>query len=93
LIANVWNWDPNWQVAWYEDGEQRPPMEQYTAQDPMSVGLYGGPALPSTRQWIEPMTTAHLFRCTPAPTAREVRIEATDRFGTRYTEIWRAGTA
>ena len=66
LIANVWNWDPKWQVVWYEDGEQRPPMEQYTAQDPMSVGLYGGPALPATRQWVEPMTTAHLFRCTPA---------------------------
>ena len=78
LIANVWNWDPKWQVVWYEDGEQRPPMEQYTAQDPMSVGLYGGPSLPATRQWVEPMVTNHLFRCTPAPTAREVRIEAID---------------
>jgi hypothetical protein len=93
LIANVWNWDPKWQVVWYEDGEQRPPLEQYTAQDPMSVGLYGGPSLPAARQWIEPMTTAHLFRCTPASTAREVRIEATDPFGTRYSETWRPSTA
>jgi hypothetical protein len=93
LIANVWNWDPKWQVAWYEDGEQRPPMEQYTGQDPQSVSLYGGPTLPATRQWVEPMTTNHLFRCSPAATAREVRIEAIDPFGTRYTETWRTGTA
>jgi hypothetical protein len=55
--------------------------------------LYGGPALPATRQWVEPMTTNHLFRCTPAATAREVRIEAIDPWGARYTETWRNGTA
>jgi hypothetical protein len=93
LIANVWNYDPKWQVVWYEDGEQRPPLEQYTAQDPMATGLYSGPSLPATRQWIEPMPTNHLFRCTPSPTAREVRIEAIDPFGVRYAETWRSGTA
>ena len=59
----------------------------------MATGLYSGPSLPATRQWIEPMPTNHLFRCTPSATAREVRIEAIDPFGARYTETWRNGTA
>jgi C terminal of Calcineurin-like phosphoesterase len=89
LIANIWNWDPKWEVTWFEEGEPGPPMERYTGLDPLSVELHTGPARPKVRQWIEPMTTDHLFRCTPAPTTREVRVEAVDRWGTRYVETWR----
>jgi hypothetical protein len=91
LIANVWNWDPQWQVTWIEDGQVRGPMERYKGLDPLSVELHAGPAKPRGREWVEPVPTDHLFRCTPSASAREVRVEAIDRFGTRYTETWRRG--
>jgi hypothetical protein len=93
LVANVWNWDPKWQVAWIEDGQPRGPMEKFRGLDPLSVQLHAGPSLPKGKAWVEPMVTDHLFRCTPAPAAREVHIEATDPFGTKYTETWRRGDA
>jgi hypothetical protein len=89
LIANVWNWDPEWKVTWVEDGRTRGPMERFTAPDPLAVKSFLGPNLPKGREWIEPAPTAHLFRCTPSGTAREVRVEIVDRFGTPYAETWR----
>lgn len=91
LLANVWNWDRNWQVTWFEDGQPRSPMERYTGLDPLSVQLHTGPALPTGRGWIEPMMTDHLFRCTPSASTREVRVEATDPFNQKYAETWRRG--
>ncbi len=89
MIANVWNWDPQWQVVWIEDGQPRGPMERFKGLDPLSVELHAGPAKPKGREWVEPVPTDHLFRCTPSASAREVRVEVTDRFGTRYTDTWR----
>lgn len=33
VTVNVWNWDPAWQVVWYENGEPRGPMTRYTGYD------------------------------------------------------------
>jgi C terminal of Calcineurin-like phosphoesterase/N terminal of Calcineurin-like phosphoesterase/Calcineurin-like phosphoesterase len=93
LIANIWNWDPQWQVTWSEDGQSRGPMERYKGLDPLSVELHAGPDKPKGREWVEPVPTDHLFRCTPSASARDVRVEAIDRFGTQYTETWRRGTS
>jgi hypothetical protein len=93
LIANIWNWDPQWRVTWIEDGQTRGPMERFKGLDPLSVDLHAGPEKPKGREWVEPVPTDHLFRCTPSASAREVRIEAIDRFGTAYTETWRRGTS
>jgi hypothetical protein len=93
LIANIWNWDPQWQVTWIEDGQTRGPMERYKGLDPLSVELHAGPAKPKGREWVEPVPTDHLFRCTPSTSAREVRVQVADRFGTQYTETWRRGTS
>jgi hypothetical protein len=93
LIANIWNWDPQWKVTWIEDGQPRGPMERYKGLDPLSVELHAGPAKPKGREWVEPVPTDHLFRCTPSATAREVQVEAIDRFGTRFQETWRRSTS
>jgi hypothetical protein len=36
---------------------------------------------------VEPTVTGHLFQATPSPGAREVRVEATDRWGRSYTAV------
>ena len=91
LVANVWDWDPEWRVVWYEDGQPRGEMTRRLGLDPLSVELHTGPDLPSRRPWVEPVPVGHLFYATPAPTAGEVRVEATDRFGHAYSEALRLG--
>jgi len=87
IVANVWNWDPSWTVAWYEDGERRGAMARRLGLDPEAVLTQAGPDLPKRRGWVDPEPTAHLFYAPVSRRAREVRVEVTDRFGRTSTAI------
>jgi len=86
IAVNVWNWDKDWQVVWYEDGVLKGPMKQQTDYDAEAVLLMAGPDKPGTYSWIEPGLTDHLFFASPAATAKTILIEVTDRFANKYTE-------
>jgi len=86
ISANVWNWDHQWKVEWYEDGVLKGPMEQRVAHDPWAVELYAGPQLPKKHKFVEPTLTDHMFFAKPSADARQVTVKATDRFGTVYEE-------
>ena len=85
IVANVWDWDPAWKVVWYEDGARRGEALRRRGHDPLSVELHTGPDKPARRGWVEPYLTNHLFAVPASAQAREVTIEATDRFGRVYT--------
>ncbi|MGD2153373.1 MAG: calcineurin-like phosphoesterase family protein [Gemmatimonadales bacterium] len=87
VVANVWDWDPEWTVVWYEDGDRVGEMARRIGLDPLSVELHTGPDLPVRREWVEPLRTGHLFYAPASRGAREIRIEATDRFGRVYTAV------
>lgn len=87
IVANVWDWDPEWSVVWYEDGDRVGEMARRIGLDPLSVELHTGPDLPVRREWVEPVRTGHLFYAPASRAAREVRVEATDRFGRVHTAI------
>jgi hypothetical protein len=87
IVANVWDWDPEWSVVWYEDGDRVGEMARRIGLDPQSVELHTGPDLPVRREWVEPVRTSHLFYAPASRGAREIRIEATDRFGRVYTVV------
>ncbi len=87
IVANVWDWDPEWQVVWYEDGDRKGAMSRRTGLDPLSGTLHAGPDLPARRKWVEPTRTSHLFYAPVSRNAREVIVEATDRFGRVYREV------
>ncbi|SFQ80947.1 calcineurin-like phosphoesterase C-terminal domain-containing protein [Hymenobacter arizonensis] len=86
IVANVWNWDPQWKVAWFENGARQGEMQQQVGLDPLSVKLHGGDQLPAKHKWVEPTLTDHLFFARPSAGAKEIRIEVTDRFGQVYTD-------
>ncbi|MGY2134405.1 calcineurin-like phosphoesterase C-terminal domain-containing protein [Hymenobacter sp. HD11105] len=86
IVANVWNWDPQWQVVWFENGIRQGDMQQQLGLDPLSVQLYGGTQLPAKHKMVEPSLTDHLFFARPSAGAKEIRIEVTDRFGRVYVE-------
>jgi hypothetical protein len=86
IAVNVWNWDPEWKVTWFENGTPRGEMKQEVALDPLSVQLHTGADLPAKHKFVEPSLTDHLFFAKPSAQAKNIRIEVTDRFGRKYTE-------
>lgn len=86
IVANVWNWDTQWKVEWFEDGQSKGEMERRIALDPQAEELYSGPQLPQKHKWVEPTLTDHLFFAKPSAGAKKVGVKATDRFGNVYSE-------
>ncbi len=86
IVVNVWNWDPQWKVAWFENGTRQGEMQQQTGLDPLSVQLHAGPDLPAKHKFVDPTLTDHLFFAKPSKNAQQIRIEVTDRFGQVYTD-------
>jgi hypothetical protein len=87
IVANVWDWDPDWSVVWYEDGGRKGEMARRTGHDPLSVKLHTGPDLPPRREWVEPYLTRHLFYAPGSRSANKITVEATDRFGRTYSTV------
>ncbi len=87
IVANVWDWDPAWTVAWYEDGMRKGLMARRVGTDPLSERLHRGDDLPPPRPWVEPAPTNHLFYVPVSADAGEIRVEATDRFGHTYSAV------
>jgi len=85
IVANVWNWDPAWEVVWYEGGDRRGAMARRVGHDPLSVELHAGSDLPPRRTWVEPYPTGHLFYAPTSASADTIHVEATDRFGRVYS--------
>jgi hypothetical protein len=87
IVANIWDWDPRWRVVWYEDGERKGEMARRVSTDPLSEVLHRGDDLPARRSWVDPLPVGHLFFAPASRDAREIRVEATDRFGRRYSAV------
>ena len=86
IVVNVWNWDPEWKVMWFENGQLQGQMHQQVGLDPMAVTLQAGDKLPAKHKWVDPTLTDHLFFARPSKDAKEIRIEVTDRFGQVYRD-------
>ncbi|HEX8507763.1 MAG TPA: calcineurin-like phosphoesterase family protein, partial [Hymenobacter sp.] len=61
IVVNVWNWDPEWKVTWFENGSSQGAMKQEVALDPMAVQLYAGAQLPTKHKFVDPTLADHLF--------------------------------
>lgn len=85
VVANVWNWDPDWQVLLYEGADRRGPMAGRVERDPLAVELYGPEQLPAKRPWVEPFPTRHLFFAPVDADHGDLRVVAVDRFGREYS--------
>jgi len=84
VVANVWDWDPEWTVMWYEDGVRRGPMAKRVGRDPRAVALFEDDP-PERFPWIRPGRTGHLFYAPVASDHGRLRVEVVDRFGRTYT--------
>ena len=85
IIANVWNYDPQWKVEWLEDGKVMGEMQQYTGFDPETVRRCADREK-MVYAWAKAEKTAHLFKARPVNPGAALEVRATDRFGNVYTQ-------
>lgn len=84
IVAKVWNWNPNWRVRWYEDGQLKGDMSQFYSFDPDYLQHLNG------RRAVDdyaPRRTDHYFSATPSANSKIIKIEVTDQYGKVYSEI------
>lgn len=84
IVANIWSADDRWSVEWFEDGVPKGAMTQRTGKDPLAQRLYEGDSKPEKHTWVSAWNTSHLFYAKPAAGAKNVAVEATDRWGNTY---------
>ena len=85
ITANVWNWDPEWKVYWYEDGRRMGEMEAYSGLDPETLKIYSNKENLAYK-WITAAQTSHLFRAKPKSASAKITVEVVDRFGNIYKQ-------
>ncbi|MGE0442846.1 MAG: calcineurin-like phosphoesterase C-terminal domain-containing protein [Gemmatimonadales bacterium] len=84
VVANVWAWEPGWQVFWYEGADRRGEMARRTGLDPLAVSRQAGPDQPAKHPWVDPVPTPHLFYAPVPAGATGIAVEAVDGRGRRY---------
>ena len=83
ILANVWNWDENWKVEWYENGKCMGEMEHFTGFDPEAKAICSDKKRVEY-DWISPIKTEHMFRALPKNGSASMEVCVTDRFGNVY---------
>ena len=86
IVANVWDFDPEWKVEYYEDGVKVCDMERFKAQDPLAVELYKDPSS-LKRSWVYAAPTENMFKAPISENATKLEVRVTDRFGRVYTKV------
>lgn len=84
LQVNIWNHDPMWTTEYFVDGVSKGALTQFEGMDPIAYKNMLGPDLPKPRGFAEPKITGHLFKASVPSSAKEITIQAIDRFGNKY---------
>lgn len=90
-VLNVWNYDPEWKISWYENGERKSYIRKIKAFDPSSIDLHLGKKLPERRGWVEPRANDHMFLFEPSGSVKNITVEVEDRFENKYVESVQVG--
>lgn len=85
IVANVWDWDSEWKVEWFEDGRSMGVLEPVFDLSPNYIkdinDAFKGKKIPGYKQ---PRLNWHYFAATPSEKAQNVKIVVTGRFGQQW---------
>jgi hypothetical protein len=87
ICVNIWNWDVNWQVFWYENGTKVGSLRREITFDPKAYQLYSGKEKPLKHPWVVPQRNDHMFFFKPLDSLANLELEVIDRFGNVYKEL------
>lgn len=82
-VANIWASDKEWKVTFTIDGASCGAAERFEAYDPAAKRMYATTDH-LDHKWIYPSLSDHFYRVPLPEGAKNVTVEATDRFGRRY---------
>jgi len=89
VVAKIWNWDPEWNVQWYEDGKMMGDMEQFSSYDPdysRYLQEQRDEGKPEVGDYKKPVKSFFYFSARPDAAAKNVKVVATDRFSKTYEQ-------
>ncbi len=85
VVVNVWGWDPQWKVEWYEDGRSMGRLKPVNEYSPVFVRavneVFAGKKIPKYKR---PSLNHHYFAATPSQYAKTVTIAVESRFGQQW---------
>jgi hypothetical protein len=85
ITVNVWNWDQEWKIFWYENEQKMGQMESYSGVDPETARSLADKSKLAYK-WITARKTEHMFRAKPKDPSAKISVEIIDRFGNIYKE-------
>ena len=88
VVTNVWDWDPDWKVEWYEDGVYKGAMKQISSVSAVFTSeieaAYSaqGQEIP---RWKRGRPSPHNFSAVPSPSARSITVTVESPFGQKWS--------
>ena len=87
VVANVWDYDPQWKVEYFEDGVKVCDMKRFEGKDPYASEVYRDPSS-LKRGWVCAVLTQNLFRAPMSGDAKSREVRVTDHFGNVFSEAF-----
>ena len=85
IVANVWDWDTEWKVEWFEDGKPMGVLDPSFDLSPKYVkeinSVFEGKKIPNYKK---PRLNWHYFAAAPSKDAKIVKLVVTSRFGQKW---------
>ncbi len=89
VVVNIWDYDPQWSVEWYEDGKPMGAMTQVEEYSPLheeSMRIKYEQLGKTPSDYRLTRKSHHYFAADPSQDAQIVRIVLKDRFGHEWNE-------
>lgn len=89
VVANVWDYDPQWKIEWWQDGK---PMGEMLRVKDVSPTYFRGPSGDHTNDGVnlpfdqksKAIKNDHYFVANPSQYSSEVKVKVTSRFGKEW---------
>ena len=85
VVLNVWDWDPDWKIEWFEDGRPMGKLKPEPDASPVYTvrinEALDGQMIPSYKR---PAVSHHYFAATPSQYAKHVTVSVENPFGKKW---------
>lgn len=89
VVVNVWDYDPQWSIEWYEDGKPMGAMERVKEYSPLHTAEMNAAYAKTGKTPSDYRLTKesdHYFAARPSAGAKKVTVVIKDRFGHTWKE-------
>ena len=89
VVVNLWDYDRNWSVTWFEDGVHKGAMKRVKEYNPLHTAeveaTFAKKGKPVTN-WKRTTKSNHYFAATPSEGARKITVIISNPFGKEWVE-------